>query len=63
MQDLGALSGLTTGAHGQSDALMIHRHAWLGIAVRNGQQVPPTPQVVALSLDKAAGCFAGLVPK
>ena len=51
----------TARAHGEGDAFVVERNGWLGIAVSDGQQMPPPPKVVTLTFDEAARRLAGLL--
>src|SRR5688500_16457275 len=43
---------IAAGPDGESDSAVVVGHAWLAVAVRDGQEIAPPPQVMAFSIDK-----------
>ena len=61
VDDFGALPLVTAGANIQRDALVVKRYTRFGIPLNNGQQMPPTPEIVALAHDELPRRFPCLV--
>ena len=51
VDDLGAFPFTTARPHRESDALVVERDTGLPVLVADGEQVPPSPEVMAFALD------------
>src|SRR6516165_4814147 len=51
------------GAHGKRDAAVTEAHGGLGLFFLHRQQVAPSPEVMALTLDELTGCLPCLPPQ
>ena len=60
MHDRLTLRPAAAGAHGERDAAVTEPHGGLRLFLPDGEQIAPSPEVMALALDELAGCLPRL---